>query len=46
MIAEDTACYYGRRIGCLNVNDPNCSRCADALSNAISQMLVEKNKKN
>ena len=39
MIAKNSACYYGRHVGCVNVNDPNCRRCAERLTNAVNQVV-------
>jgi hypothetical protein len=38
MIAKNSACYYGRHVGCVNVNDPNCRRCAERLTDAVNQV--------
>ncbi len=46
MIAEDNACYYGRHVGCVNVNDPNCRRCAEGLTNAVNQLFRPTRQKN
>jgi len=39
MTAKNGACYYGRHVGCVNVNDPNCRRCAESLTNAVNHVL-------
>jgi hypothetical protein len=39
MIATNGACYYGCHVGCVNVNDPNCRRCAERLTNAVNHVL-------
>jgi hypothetical protein len=46
MTAENSVCYYALHIGCLNVNDPHCRRCAEGLTNAVNQIpqpIAEKN---
>jgi hypothetical protein len=39
MTTENGVCYYALHIGCPNVADPNCKRCAQGLTNAVNQML-------
>ncbi len=46
MIAKNSACYYGRHVGCVNVNDPNCRRCAERLTNAVNQVVRPTMQKN
>jgi hypothetical protein len=46
MIATNGACYYGRHVGCMNVNDPTCRRCAERLTNAVNQVVRPTMQKN
>ncbi len=40
MATRNTACYYGRHIGCLNAtNNPDCRLCAERLTNAVNRVL-------
>ena len=40
MEAKNTACYYGLHFGCVNTfNDPNCTNCAERLTDAVNQVL-------
>ena len=40
MTMKNSACLYGLRFGCVNVNgDPNCKKCAERLTNAVNQVL-------
>ena len=32
---KNGACWYGLHFGCLNTNDPNCTKCAERLANAV-----------
>ena len=37
---ENGACWYGLHFGCLkNTNDPNCTKCAERLANAVNSVL-------
>ncbi len=34
---KNGACWYGQHFGCLNTtNDPNCTKCAERLANAVN----------
>jgi hypothetical protein len=46
MIAKNSVCYYGRHVGCVNVNDPNCRRCAERLTDAVNQVVRPTMQKN
>lgn len=40
MATKNTACYYGLHFGCLNTfNKPDCTKCAERLTNAVNQVL-------
>ena len=40
MATRNTACYYGRHIGCLNAtNNSDCRLCAERLTNAVNRVL-------
>jgi len=39
MATRNAACYYGRHIGCLNMDDPGCRLCAERLTNAVNQKI-------
>ena len=36
---KNGGCWYGPRFGCLNTNDPNCTKCADHLAHAVNNVL-------
>jgi len=36
---KNGACWYGLHFGCVNTNDPNCTKCAERLANAVNGML-------
>jgi hypothetical protein len=38
MTAENGGCFYALHIGCPNVADPHCRRCAEGLENAVNQI--------
>ncbi|MGZ7162525.1 MAG: hypothetical protein ACXVI8_07735 [Halobacteriota archaeon] len=39
---KNGACWYGLHFGCLNTtNDPNCTKCAERLANAVNYMAHE-----
>jgi hypothetical protein len=33
------ACWYGLHFGCINANDPNCTKYAERLTNAVNSVL-------
>jgi len=35
---KNGACW-GLHFGCLNTNDPNCTKCADHLAHAVNSVL-------
>ncbi|HYB59336.1 MAG TPA: hypothetical protein VEB88_03720 [Candidatus Acidoferrales bacterium] len=35
---KNGTCWYGLHFGCLNTNDPNCTKCADHLANAVNRV--------
>ncbi len=39
MATNTNVCYYGRHIGCLNADDPECRGCAERLTKAVLQEL-------
>jgi len=40
MAMRNTACYYGRHIGCLNAtNNSDCRLCAERLTKAVNSVL-------
>ncbi len=40
MATKNTACYYGLHFGCINTfNVPDCTKCAERLTNAVNQVL-------
>ncbi|MGZ4894560.1 MAG: hypothetical protein ACXV29_11070 [Halobacteriota archaeon] len=36
---KNEACWYGPHFGCLYTNDPNCTKCAERLANAVNGEL-------
>jgi len=36
---KNGACWYGVHIGCLNTNNPNCTKCAKRLAHAVNSTL-------
>jgi hypothetical protein len=36
---KNEACWYGLHFGCLNTNDPNCTKCAERLAHAVNSVL-------
>ena len=36
---KNGACWYGLHFGCLNTNDPNCTKCAERLAHAVNSVL-------
>jgi len=36
---KNEGCWYGFHIGCLNTNDPNCTKCAMRLAHAVNSAL-------
>ncbi len=39
MATNTDVCYYGRHIGCLNADDPECRGCAERLTKAVQREL-------
>lgn len=39
MSTNTNVCYYGRHIGCLNADDPECRGCAERLTNVVKREL-------
>jgi hypothetical protein len=40
MTLDNTACYYGRHFGCVNVlQNPDCRLCAERLTHAVNQVV-------
>jgi hypothetical protein len=36
---KNEACWYGLHFGCLYTNDPNCTKYAERLANAVNGVL-------
>ncbi|HEX7514969.1 MAG TPA: hypothetical protein VF393_05190 [archaeon] len=36
---KNGGCWYGLHFGCLNTHDPNCTKCAERLANAVNGVL-------
>ncbi|MFZ0926348.1 MAG: hypothetical protein WCE82_09730 [Halobacteriota archaeon] len=36
---RNVACWYGLHIGCLDTNDPNCTKCAERLFHAVNSVV-------
>ena len=32
---KNVACWYGLHFGCVNTNDPDCTKCAERLVHAV-----------
>ncbi len=39
MATNTNVCYYGRHIGCLNADDPECRGCAERLTKIVQREL-------
>ncbi len=37
--AKNGGCWYGLHFGCVNTNDPNCTKCAERLANAVNGIV-------
>jgi len=36
---KNGVCWYGAHFGCVNTNDPNCTKCAERLAHAVNIVL-------
>jgi len=36
---KNGGCWYGLHFGCVNTNDPDCTKCAERLANAVNGVL-------